>query len=221
MLFRSNGAAEVGYFFGETIGVSFGIGFDSYKTNLILGSYQSKLQSTDTEGESYERQISGRNIKESQNIGFLNVPLCLNLHLPLGKNMEILFKPGLKYAIPIVKKYESSGIFTYKGYYAQYPVTLENLPDYGFPTDLDSKTNGDLELKNAIFGTGTIELVFNTNFAVGFWYSQSLSNLSNYTSFETFQLSNEPNKIYSLMGGNSKLSASSYGFRLSYRLFKW
>ena len=177
------------------------------------------MESTDTEGEKYEKRISGRNIMETQTIGFINFPLCLNLRFASGKKMGILIKAGIKYAIPKVKKYESSGIFTYKGYYAQYPVTLENLPDYGFPTDLNSNVNGNLELKNKVFGIGSIEMVLEEHLAFCLWYSQSFSNLSKYTSPETFQLSNGPNQINSMMGGSSKVTSSLYGIRLIYRLF--
>jgi len=216
-----NCSAEFGHFFGKTFGFSLGVGYDSYKTKFTLDSYQSEFQSTDTEGEKYVRMISAKNIQETQNVGFFNIPLRLNVRFSLGKKMSILFKPGINYAIPVVKKYESTGTFTYKGYYAQYPVTLENLPDYGFPTDLDTKINGKLELqKHSLFGKGSIELYFNNYLAIGFWYSHSFSNLSAYNSSDTFQLSTETNQINSLMGGSHKVSYSSYGISLNFRFYK-
>ena len=219
------GSLEIGYFFSESIGISSGLGFTSYKSQLTLGTYQNNFNATDSENESYERRVSGTGIKEVQNVGFLSLPVCLDIRLPLGKKMGFYLQPGINLAIPITKKYTSSGIFTYKGYYPAYNVLLENLPAYGFPSNVNGVTDGTLMLKslniNALISAGfDFSVQRNIQIGVGVSYSKSLSNISDYASPDKFQLSSDANQINSMMGGSTKASVQSLGlnFRLRYFL---
>ena len=218
------GSLEIGYFFSESIGISSGLGFTSYKSQLTLGTYQNNFNTVDSENEAYERRVSGTGIKEIQNVGFLSLPVCLDIRLPLSKKMGFYLQPGINLAIPITKKYTSNGTFTYKGYYPAYNVLLENLPAYGFPSNVNSLTNGTLEIKsiniNALISAGfDFSIQKNIQIGVGVSYSKSLSNISDYASPDKFQLSSDANQINSLMGGSSKTSVQSIGLNIRLRYF--
>ena len=218
------GSLEIGYFFSESIGISSGLGFTSYKSQLTLGTYQNNFNTVDSENEAYERRVSGTGIKEVQNVGFLSLPVCLDIRLPLGKKMGFYLQPGINLAIPITKKYTSSGTFTYKGYYPAYNVLLENLPAYGFPSNVNSITNGTLEIKsiniNALISAGfDFSIQKNIQIGVGVSYSKSLSSISDYASPDKFQLSSDANQINSLMGGSSKATVQSLGVNVRLRYF--
>jgi len=218
------GSVEIGYFFSHHIGLSTGIGFDSYKTQLILATYQNKFNTIDSENEAYERQVSGADIKEVQDVGFLSVPICLNIRLPFNETIGFFLQPGINLAFPLSKKYTISGTFTYKGYYPAYNVLLENLPDYGFPSNHSTVANGELELKplnvNAIVSAGFDFFVQKRiQVAVAAFYNKSLSNISSYSSPNEFQLSSDVDQINSLMMGSSKVSAQSIGIKISFRYF--
>jgi len=218
------GSLEIGYFFSKSIGISSGIGFSSYKSQLELATYQNKFNTTDSENETYERQVSGTDIKEIQTVGFLSLPICLDIRLPLGKKMGFFLQPGIDFAIPITKKYTSSGTFTFKGYYPAYNVLLQNLPAYGFPDNVNSVTDGSLEIKslhiNALVSAGfDILIQKNIQFGIAAFYSKSLSNISDYPSPDKFQLSSDANQINSLMGGSSKASVQSIGVNIRLRYF--
>ena len=218
------GSLEIGYFFTKSIGISSGIGFSSYKSQLELGTYQNKFNTIDSENEAYERQVSGIDIKEIQKVGFVSLPICLDIRLPLSKKMGFFLQPGIGFAIPVIKKYTSSGTFTYKGYYPAYNVLLQNLPAYGFPSNVNSVTDGSLEIKslhiNALISAGFDFLIQkNIQFGIAAFYSKSLSNISNYPSPDKFQLSSESNQINSLMGGSSKASVQSIGVNIRLRYF--
>jgi len=218
------GVAEIGYFFSKSIGVSSGIGYSLYKSQLELGTYQNKFNTTDSENEAYERQVSGTDIKETQKVGFLSLPVCLDIRLPLSKKMGFFFQTGINLAIPVTKKYSSSGTFTYKGYYPAYNVLLQNLPSYGFPSNVNSVTNGSLEIKsmnvNALVSVGFDFLIQkNIQFGIAAFYSKSLSNISDYPSPDKFQLSSDSNQINSLMGGSNKASVQSIGVNIRLRYF--
>jgi len=218
------GSLEIGYFFSKSIGISSGIGFSSYKSQLELGTYQNKFNTTDSENEAYERQVSGTDIKEIQKVGFLSIPVCLDIRLPLSKKMGFFLQPGLSFAIPVTKKYTSSGIFTYKGYYPAYNVLLQNLPAYGFPGNVNSVTDGSLEIKslhiNALISAGFDFLIQkNIQLGIAAFYSKSLSNISDYPSPDKFQLSSDANQINSMMGGSSNASVQSIGVNIRLRYF--
>ncbi len=219
-----SGSVEIGYFFSKYIGLSSGIGFISYKTQLTLDTYHSTFNDIDSENESYELQVSGSDIKEVQNVGFLSIPFCINLRLPFNEKIGFFLQTGVNLAVPLSKNYKSSGTFTYKGYYPAYNVLLEDLSAYGFPSNKSSYTEGELELKplgfNAIASAGfDFFIQKKIQIAVAACYNKSLSNISEYTSPDKFQLSPDADQINSLMGGSSKVSAQFVGVRLSFRYY--
>lgn len=218
------GTLEIGYFFSKSIGVSSGLAFTSYQSQLTLGTYQNSFNTTDSENEAYERRVYGTGIKEVQKIGFLSLPVCLNIRLPLNKKIGFFLQSGINLAIPVTKKYTSSGTFTYKGYYPAYNVLLENLPAYGFPSNTYGVTEGALGIKslniNALVSAGFDFLIQkNIQIGVGVSYSKSLSNISDYASPDKFQLSSDANQINSLMGGSSKTTVQSLGVNVRLRYF--
>lgn len=219
-----SGSIEVGYFFSNYFGLSSGIGLISYKTHLTLDTYQNQFNTIDSENESYERRVSGSDIKEIQEISFLGVPICINIRLPLIKTIGFFLQTGVNMGIPLNKNYKSSGTFTYKGYYPADNVLLENIPTYGFPSNINNESDGKLELKpigfNAIVSGGfDFFITKKIQIALAACYNKSLSNISESTSPDKFQLSSDADQINSFMGGSSKVSAKSVGLRLSFRYY--
>lgn len=219
-----NGTVEIGYFFTKNLGLSSGIGYNSYKSEISLNTYQSKSNAIDSEKEAYELQVSGSNILEDQKINFLSVPICLNVRLPFAKVIGLFVKGGVNFAIPISKNYTSQGTFTYKGSYPQYNVLLENLPAYGFPTNRSVVSGGELAIKSLnVMAMASAGLDFmiqpNIQLAVAFSYNKSLSNVSSYTSQDKFQLTPEVDKMNSFMAKSSNTSVESMGINLCLRYF--
>jgi len=219
-----SGSFESGYSFSKSIGLSIGLGFDSYKTDLSLNTYANKFNSIDSENESYERRIAGTDIKEIQTISFLNLPLCIDFQLPVSSRFGFFLQTGISFSIPMSKKYNSSGTFTYTGFYPAYNALLQDLPAYGFVSNTEIKSDGSLELKtfniDGMANAGFQYLIRNKiRIALGIHYNRSLSNISKYSSPDSFQLSSDINQINSMMGGSSKVTAQSIGLRLSFRYY--
>jgi hypothetical protein len=215
---------EFGYFFSNFIGLSSGIGLNSYKTQLTLGTYENKFNTIDSENEAYERRVTGTGITEDQNVSFLSVPVKLNFRIPFGKKFGFYLQPGVSLSVPLSKDYKSSGTFTYKGYYSTYNVLLEDLPAFDFPSNLNSNTEGNLELKsmsfNFVASAGFDFLIGQKiQIGVGACYDRSLSTISGYSSQDQFRLSSDVNMINSLMGGSSKTTVQSMGLQIVFRYF--
>lgn len=219
-----SGAVELGYFFSKNFGISTGLGYNSFSTELSLNSYTNKFNSTDSENETYERRVTGSDIREIQKISFLNVPFCINFQIPIGSKSGFFLQAGVNLSIPISKEYNSSGTFTFTGFYPAYNVLLQNLPDYGFPSNSTVISNGNLELKPTI-SDGLARAGFQLfigkkiQIALGVTYYRSLSNISKYASPDKFQLSSDINQINSMMGGSSKTTTQSVGLSLSLRYY--
>ncbi len=219
-----SGSLEIGYMFSKNIGLSSGIGLSSFSAELTLDSYQSSFTDIDSENESYEKRVSGSGIKELQKISFLSVPALFNLKFPFGEKTGFFIQTGLRMNIPMNKSYTSSGTFTYKGFYPVYNVLIENLPAFGFPTNLDTNYEGKLPLKsmdlNVVANAGIdYHISNNIQIAIAAGYERSLSSISNSKSPDSFQLSTDPNLVYSLMEGSTKTTVSSIGLKISIRYY--
>lgn len=219
-----SGSFELGYFFSKSFGLSTGIEYFSYSSELSLTSYNNKFTTTDSENESYERRITGSNIKEIQNIIFLKIPLCLNIQFSLGKRFGMYIQTGANMVLPLSKDYSGSGTFSYVGYYPAFNVTFQNLPEYGFPDNATVSTKGQLKLKSTNFevltGAGVQCFVSKKlQVILGVTYARSLSTISGYTVPEEFQLSTNIDNLNSLMGGTSNVTLQSIGLKLGIRYY--
>jgi hypothetical protein len=206
------------------IGFSAGIAFSPYKTELALETYQDSYTTKDTENESYERRVSGTAIKEEQSIGFLSFPLCINYRIAFNESFSLFIEPGISLAIPLKKEYVSSGNFTYKGYYPAYNVLLENLPAYGFSSNKSVNSVDNLEIKSLIINTvisaGLEYLIKDKNqVGISLCYGRSLSDISEYTSPDKFQLTTGEDQLNSLMGGSDKTTTSYLGMCFTFRYY--
>lgn len=219
-----SGSLDAGYYFSKYFGLKTGIGFSSYETELTLDSYANNLTMKDSENETYELRVTASDISESQKISVLKIPLDIVMNIPLSPGISIFVEPGLNIVIPANKSFSSSGIFTYKGYYPEYNVLLENLPTHGFLNNSTIKTEDELEIKNlwtdAKICAG-IDVAINRKFhlAAAYCYSKSISDISAYESPEEFQLSSLSGQVNSLMGGSDKVSTKAMGFNVSLRYF--
>jgi hypothetical protein len=225
----TNGSAinitvEGAFYFSRYAGISFGAGLSPYSSEVLLPIYSTEFSTVDSESESYEMQIEGISITEIQKISFLSIPVSLALRLPAGSSLGFFVNAGLSAEIPMVKKYDGTGTFTYDGYYPAYPVTLENIPAYGFPSDLLTKVSDELEIKSfnaALTVSGGLYFYLNKSIqlALGTHFSRSLSNISGYNYDSEFSLTTQAEELNSMMGGSTKTGIQAFGISLGLRYF--
>jgi hypothetical protein len=220
-----SGSVEVGYLFSKYVGLSSGINYVSYKAQLSLDAYQNSYSTIDSENDAFEMRVTGSNIKELETIDMLSIPLCVDLRVPFNNKVGMYFKGGINMAFPLSQKYASSGTFTYKGYYPTYNDLLENLPDYGFPTDKSLSDNGSLKLKTmGVSSIVSLGLDFfvkkKIQVALGINFNSTLLGVNGAsTSTDKFQLSPDATHINSFVGGSSKTTAQSTGVEVTLRYY--
>lgn len=215
---------EAGYFFSKYFGISTGIGLSPYSVLLFLDTYSNSLDTVDSENESYERRISGKDIEENQKIYFLEIPVMINFQYPFSKAVGFYAQGGIDLAIPVGNDYSSKGTYSYSGYYPAYNVLLEDIPYEGFKSNVKNDVSGELKVKNL-----NAELVASGGFyfftekkyqiSVGFFYKSMLSDISDYSPVTDFQLSTHENQVRSMMEGSEKAIASSMGLLISLRYY--
>ena len=219
-----NMTVNFGYFFTSKAGITIGAGYSSYSSELSLDSTSIKYQTIDSENENFEMRIAGKSIIEDQKISMLSIPVCAYLRFSVSEKIGIYLRPGLSFNIPLSKTYDGNGTFTYDGYYADYPVLLQNLPEYGLPSNLNTSSSGTLELKSfntALIASGGMSYSVNNNISLllGFCFSKSLGNISSYTHDPNYKLSSKANELNSIMAGSSSAGFQSFGISLGFMYY--
>lgn len=215
---------DLGYLVTKNIDISTGIGLSPYFTDLSLDSYLNSFDAIDSENESYERRISANNIKETQKIIFLDIPLLLTLQYPLSKTSGFYFQSGVNLSIPGIKVYSNSGNYSYSGYYPAYNVLLTDIPYEGFKNNVTSDLNGELRIK-----TINPEMVASGGYffnpekryqvSLGFFFRKIFTDITDYSPVSSFQLSTQENQVKSFMEGSEKVTTSSMGIKINLRYF--
>lgn len=219
-----SGYMEIGYFFTRNIGLTTGLNYSSYSTNLRADSYTDKLDTIDQENDAYELRIAGKDIREKQHVGILGIPVCINMRFNPAKDFGVYLQAGINIAIPLENSYETNGAFTYSGYFPIYNVVLADLPEYGFPTNLSTSNDGNLKLKPVVYcvvASAGIDYIVNNKFQLLFGVSlnKSLESISEYTPAEKFRLTTGANDLNSFMEGSSNVLLQSLGINFGLRYF--
>lgn len=91
-----------------------------------------KKDCTDIDGDAYQASLSTNDLKEQLTLAYLDIPICLCFGQPAKDRVTAYFKIGVTPSINLLSNFNSSGTYTLKGYYPQWDVTLENIPELGF-----------------------------------------------------------------------------------------
>jgi len=225
MKFRTRPLAniEIGHFFSENFGLVTGIGYSFYGSQTVISDYNSKIQTVDIENDPYELTIEGSDIEEKEEIQVLGIPLSFIYHSPISSKTGFFLMTGLNLSIPLSEQFETSGVFTCRGYFPEYNVTLENLPEYGFPKDLEIESDGNLLVKRINFmvhfaGGFDYLLSSRIQLAVSAFYERSVSNISDYSVPQDFRILQDQ-QINSIMSGSRKTNLQSFGVKLGVRYY--
>lgn len=218
------GSIQIGYFFSRYFGLTTGMSYSQYSSSLYIDSYQNQLYTVDIENDPYELRISGNDINELQQFDILSIPLCVNIRVPLGKAVGAYLQTGINFFVPINESYESVGTFTYKGYFPAYNILLENLPEYGFPSDLKIQSEGEPELNSLSFGfVMSLGLDYMLNKRVQLvtaaYFERSLSEVLAYSQTGDFYLTTNAEHINSILDLADKVTLQSFGLKVGIRYY--
>lgn len=215
-------SVEAGYFFSKYLGISAGAGLSSFSATLNLSTYKAKFEAIDGDLESFQMQVSGKNISETQKIGLLSIPICLNCRYPANEKINLFLNAGLSINIPIIKSFTGKGSFTYSGYYPAYPVTIQSFEGY-FPSNHDTNAAGTLQVKSIVPGIvasagASFSVSRSVQLATGLYFNKSLGSISAYNP-ENYRISSAMDDLQSIMGAVQSKGVQSVGLSIGVKYF--
>jgi len=219
-----SGSVDFGYMVSRAFGIKTAIAFNTYKASLQLDTYTDAFNLKDDENETYELRVTGSDITENESVKSLRIPAGIVLNIPISKIITLFAEPEIGISIPLGTKFSSTGLFTYKGYYPEYNVLLENLPNHKFYTNKAIITDGMLELKKlwtdvSVFGGLGIFVSRKIQLKAGVKYLKSLSGLSDNGTDSKFHLSPSSGEVISLSEKSTAIETRYLGFGVSLRYF--
>ena len=128
------------------ISVEVGLGVGGMTFSAHRGAGTSTIESVDVDGDKYQAICDYSDMAEKQKLTYLNIPIRLCIGQPVRDRVTAYFKIGVTPSINVSSKFEGEGTYSLKGYYPQWDVTIEDVPELGFGSDFDIYADG-LSLK--------------------------------------------------------------------------
>ncbi|NEW84753.1 MAG: outer membrane beta-barrel protein [Mariniphaga sp.] len=172
--------AGYSYFFNINWGLQAGVGLRSFSPEATI-NYSTKAPSTDTEGMDYEYHSVYNNLKEKQELLFLDLPLGLQYQFEVNEKLRLLAGTGVKISIPVKETFKTTGgDITTTGYYSLWNVELSDMPQHGFE-NIQKPFTGDVSVKTSFSGfvdLGTLyELSSKLDLYTGCYFDYGLNNV--------------------------------------------
>jgi OmpA-OmpF porin, OOP family len=211
--------ASYGLFFSPNWGIQTGLGLQTFGSHSTL-NYLSSNPSIDTDGDLYELRINFINWKEKQRALFLNIPVSIQYQHWVGNNfglidnhkLALIISMGIQFSIPIDANYKTfGGKIVTTGYFSQWNVELEDMPQHGFLT-ITNTYKGKLFLKPSYLGTFNLGWLYTlskkTDLYLGTYLNYGLNNIIKADTKQIYQPDGVYNGIFaSNQTNNIKLIA--------------
>lgn len=125
-----NAGIGLQYFFHKNVGISTGVDFDMlYGYTDLNGSWEKN--GIDADGDSYIFRSTAHEFHESEQIGYLGVPVLLRVRSMSANNkIGVNFAAGVKFAFPMYNRYRTTSGSELKNevYYPDYDLLIKNVP---------------------------------------------------------------------------------------------
>jgi len=209
------------YYFGENLGISIGIGINSLGSSSKLNGLLTSA-AVDIEGDNYEHRNYFTQWTERQSGYMLGIPLGIVYRTHFAKKTGLSATLGIKYLIPIKASYEvTGGELVSTGYYSQWNLELENLPQYGFPA-LNNKPSGEAKLKSGLSLYADLGITFSIaerrSLYLGSYLDYSLSNISKSQEDLPFGSKGTYTSIVASSGAVNKILPVCFGLKVGISL---
>lgn len=159
------GALKAGYIYSLTksIGVGSGIEFSQYKHKASLNNGSTTLTNfeVDAAGSAFSYSVTTGDYKERQTLKAIQIPLFLQYKLILDKDIDLNFRAGVKYFLPVSYKIKTSATSVKgTGYYPDVNLFIDDLPKYGFGNQTNYVASGEYNTKGILMSTFELGFTF-------------------------------------------------------------
>lgn len=119
------------------VSVEAGLGIHKFGMAARLNEYGSTINAVDADGDNYQAIYAFDGLEESLSLTYLDVPIRLCFGQPAKNRVTVYAKIGITPSIKVASAFEGKGKYSLKGYYPHWDVTLENVAQLGFGSDMD------------------------------------------------------------------------------------
>ncbi|PRY97826.1 hypothetical protein BY457_111107 [Marinilabilia salmonicolor] len=140
--------------------LSTGASLSLQTTEGNVAEYSAAMPWIDDEGDAFEKRVSATGVEETQKYIWAEFPILIRGFVTVGR-WDLFAEAGAEYRLPVKSTYEQKGMFTHQGYYEEYNLLLDNLPELGYYTDYPKWVDEtDLDLDNVLLPFAGIGVVF-------------------------------------------------------------
>lgn len=170
------------YMFLNGLGLKTGLGFSMFSKNMNLDNFLKTIQGIDSDNDSYELTITGKQITEKDRLFFIDVPVGLIYVKPISSKFDIYVSLGIIFSKSIYTNYDGSGVYTFEAFYPAYNLTLKNIPEHGLYQEKSIEGSNNLELVPIVISGNVdagIDYKIKRDFSVffGIHFLQSFNNV--------------------------------------------
>ena len=119
------------------ISIEAGVGIRNFTLSATRNPYELTETATDADGDSFQAMYSFGKLQESLSLTYLDIPVRVCFGQPAKNHVSVYAKLGLTPSVKLADKFQGTGTYSLKGYYPQWDVTLENITELGFGSDLN------------------------------------------------------------------------------------
>ncbi len=209
------------YYLGKNLGISLGIGINSFGSTGELNGLMTSA-AVDIEGTNYEHRNYLTHWTEKQTGYMLGIPFGLIYRTNLVKKAGLSATVGVKYLIPVKAKYiVTGGDLVSTGYYGQWNLELENLPQYGFPT-LNNKPSGEVKLQSGLSLYADLGITYSLadrrSLFIGGYLDYGMTNIARSQETLPFGSKGVYTSILTVSGTVDKIIPVSFGIKVGLSL---
>jgi len=111
-----------------------GLGISQIKQTAKFENFSETVKDfTDIDGNKCNVELDYQNVSETVSLTYLDIPLYLEIGKPSREKISTYLKLGLKASLLISDNLtDNTGIYTSKGYYPEWKVTLHDIPELDY-----------------------------------------------------------------------------------------
>ena len=220
--------ANYTFFFGKHFGIMTGFEAAIYKGRTLLNDGSMSTNMVDDQGSAFVYKVSTKGYEETYQTTALSVPFMLRYRTNLTIDTYWYLDAGVKWLMPSTLSFHAKdSSMTTSGYYPNWNVEFNNVPNHGFSTTNNWNGSGQAPLQMGLmasvssgFGfpiggdwTKILYVGFFANFGVqDFWKAPGASG--SLVSYESNGAMPKANGLYNTAAGKAPLKPSSFGITL-------
>lgn len=176
-----NAGLRYSYYLNEGLSLGIGVEYQTYSSDSKFSSISGAYNATDSENESFQFRYRSTDLRETQKLAYINIPIGIQFETP--GTTKLYIGAGAKIGFASTASFETTmGNLTTSGYYPQYNVELFNPAFAGYSSTDNlrtSKTDLDTDISySATIETGIKQLIGKRNsIYVGVYFDHGINSI--------------------------------------------